>query len=398
MSSFLRQTLVLTRAALAGIPRRAAVSLSMILSIALVVVVLIGFLAMAAGLRQTLRSSGSEDVAVILGGGGTQEITSSIPPDAVRGLTGVGAGAGIAASPVGLLLSRELLVPIEAKDRDGTPRTVSLRGMDAVGPALRGSTTISSGRAFAPGSREIVVGVRLARDLGVKTPGGTIRLGPLDWTISGIVSASGGAAESEVWADLDAVRSALDRQGEVQTLRVCLDGPSGLAKLQAALPQVSATPLVAMTEAEILAGQSARMERLVTLFGWPIAVLMAVGAAAGAVNTMASSVSDRTVEIATLRVLGFGRAAAFAATLTEALVLAIVGAILGALASLAILDGWQASTLGAGGTQLAFGLAVTPDVLLQAGALALLVGAVGGVLPSFTATRLPIVEALRGHT
>ena len=397
MSSLLRQSLVLTRAALAGIPRRAAVSLSMILSIALVVAVLIGFLAMAAGLGETLRSGGSEDVAVILGGGGTQEITSSIPPDAVRGLTGLGAAAGIAVGPAGPLLGRELLVPVEVKAADGTPRTVSLRGMDAAGPILRGTAMISSGRPFAPGSREIVVGARLARDLGVEAPGGTIRLGPLDWTVSGIVSASGGAAESEVWADLDAVRSAFDRQGEVQVLRVRLDGPNGLEKLRDALPQVSATPLAAMTEAEILAGQSARMERLVTHFGWPIAVLMAVGAIAGAVNTMANSVSDRTVEIATLRVLGFGRTAAFAATLTEALVLATVGAILGALASFAILDGWQASTLGADGTQLAFGLAVTPTVLLQAGALALLVGALGGVFPAFAATRLPIVDALRGR-
>ena len=226
-------------------------------------------------------------------------------------------------------------------------------------------------------------------------PGGAIRLGPLDWTISGSVSAKGGAAESEVWADLDAVRSAFDRQGEVQTLRVRLDGPQGLAKLGEALSEVSTTPLAAMTEKEFMAGQSARMERLVTLFGWPTAILMAVGAGAGAVNTMASSVSDRTNEIATLRVLGFGRTAAFAATLTEALVLATVGAILGALVSFAIIDGWQASTLGAAGTQLAFGLAVTPIVLVQAGTLALLIGALGGVLPAFTATRLPIVDALK---
>ena len=152
MSSFLRQTLVLTRAALAGIPRRAAVSLSMILSIALVVVVLIGFLAMAAGLGKTLRSSGSEDVAVILGGGGTQEITSSIPPEAVRGLKGRGVAAGIAVGPSGPLSSRELLIPVDATDAKGTPRTISLRGMDAAGPVLRGTATISSGRMFAPGS------------------------------------------------------------------------------------------------------------------------------------------------------------------------------------------------------------------------------------------------------
>ena len=396
MSSLLRQSLVLAHAALAGIPRRAAVSLSMILSIALVVAVLTGFLAMAAGLRQTLAVGGSEEVAVILGGS-SQEIASSIPPDALRGLVGLGAAAGIAPGPGGALIGRELLVPVGVIDARGTPRTISLRGMDAIGPGLRGGAAISSGRSFAAGSRDIVVGARLARDLGVVHPGTTIRLGPLDWTVSGIVTAHGGAAESEIWADLDAVRSAFDRQGEIQALRLRLDGPTGLAMLQEALPRVSATPLSAMTEADLQARQSARMERLVTLFGWPIAGLMAVGATAGAINTMASSVSARSVEIATLRVLGFGRTSAFAATLAEALGLAVVGALLGSLLSVAILDGWQASTLGADGTQLAFGLAVTPSVLVQAGALALLVGALGGAIPALAAMRLPLVEALAGR-
>ncbi|MBB3998384.1 ABC transporter permease [Aureimonas pseudogalii] len=397
MSSLPRQMLVLTRASLASLPRRTAISLSMVLSVALVVAVLIGFLFMAAGLRQTLGTGGSPDVAIVLGGG-TQEVGSSIPPEAARSLAAAGTSGGIADDPAGhLLLSREILVPVEATGVDGTSRMIALRGMETAGPALRASASIGEGRVFAPESREIVVGARLARDLGGLVPGKTIRLGPVDWTVAGILSADGGMAESEIWADLDAVRSAFDRLGEIQTLRARLAGPDGLATLQASLPTISTTPLTVVSEAEFLAGQSARTERLVTLFGWPIALLMAVGATAGALNTMMSSVSDRSVEIATLRVLGFSRVAAFTATFTEAALLSLAGGLLGAVASWGILDGWQASTLGANDTQLAFRLSVTPLAMLQAGTLALLVGCLGGALPAFAATRLPLVSALRGN-
>jgi putative ABC transport system permease protein len=397
MSSIPRQMLVLTRASLASLPRRTAISLSMVLSVALVVAVLIGFLSMAAGLRQTLGAGGSPDVAIVLGGGGgTQEVGSSIPPEAARSLDSAGTSARIADDPAGrLLLSREILVPVEARGADGTSRMIALRGMETAGPALRVSASIREGHIFVPGSREIMVGARLARDLGGLAPGQAIRLGPVDWTVAGILSADGGIAESEIWADLDAVRSSFDRVGEIQTLRVRLIGPDGIAKLQASLPTVATTPLTAVSEADFLAGQSARTERLVTLFGWPIALLMAVGATAGALNTMMSSVSDRSVEIATLRVLGFSRVAAFTATFTEAALLSLAGGVLGAVASWAILDGWQASTLGANDTQLGFQLSVTLVTMFQAGALALAVGCIGGTLPAFAATRLPLVSALR---
>ncbi len=397
MSAIPRQMLVLTRASLASLPRRTAISLSMVLSVALVVAVLIGFLATADGLRQTLGAGGSPDVAIVFGGGGTREVGSSIPPEAARSIQAAGTSGGIASDRAGrLLVSRETLVPVEATGADGTSRMITLRGMEAAGPVLRSSASMNGGRSFAPGSREIVVGARLARDLGGLAQGQKIRLGPVDWTVTGLLSAGGGIAESEIWADIDAVRSAFDRQGEIQTLRVRLAGPDDLAKLQASLPALSTVPLIAVSEAEFLTGQSARADRLVTLLGWPIALLMAVGATAGALNTMMSSVSDRSVEIATLRVLGFSRLSAFTATFTEAALLSLAGGVLGAFASWLILDGWQASTLGANDTQLAFRLSVTPLAMLKAGTLALLVGCLGGALPAFAATRLPLVSALQG--
>jgi putative ABC transport system permease protein len=393
-----RQILVLSYAALAGIPRRLALSLSMALSVALVVAVLIGFLSMATGFQRALGAGGSADIAVVLSGSGIQEVGSDIPPDVARNLEASGAAAGIASDPSGhLLVSREILVAVEAGAAGGSPRMVALRGMGAEGPALRSRVSIYQGRLFTLGSREIVMGARLARDLGGLVPGQSIRLGPIMWTVVGLLSADGGIAESEIWADLESVRSAFDRQSEIQTLRVALTTAGGRDKLQAAVAATSPTSLTVVSEEELLSAQSSRIERLVTLFGWPIAVLMAFGATAGALTTMMSSVSDRAAEIATLRVIGFSRRAVFTATFLEATVLSLAGGVIGSVASVALLDGWEASTLGASGAQLAFQLSVTPWVMLQAGALALIVGCLGGALPAFTAARLPLVSALRSN-
>ena len=204
-------------------------------------------------------------------------------------------------------------------------------------------------------------------------------------------------SRSELWADLDPVRAAFDRQGQVQSLKLRLTGPTALKRLQDTLATIAGTPLIALSEADLYAAQSGRTASLIRLFGWPLALLMAVGATAGALNTMMSSVSNRAVEIATVRALGFSRLSAFLGTWTEAMVLASAGVILGLVASWLIFNGWQASTIGANNARMAFQLAVTPGVLLTAGLLGLAIGIAGGALPAIAATRLPITAALRAR-
>lgn len=398
MSSHSRQTLVMIRTNLASLKRRLAISISMILSVALVVCVLAGFLAMARGFETALNGAGSPAVAVILGGGTNQETGSDIPASVIRTLDAMTGDLGVARDADGkLVLSREIVVPVDVKQAgDGAARALALRGMDAAGPSIRDGIELSAGRFFTPGAREIVVGDRLAREFSLAV-GDVIRFGAVDWTVSGHFSAQGSAFESELWADLEAVRAAFDRQGQVQSLKLRLSDPAALKVLQDKVATITGTPLVVLSEADLYAAQSGSTASLIRLFGWPLALLMAVGATAGALNTMMSSVTDRTVEIATVRALGFSRLSAFLGTWVEAIVLAGAGGILGLFASWAIFNGWQASTIGANNTSMAFQLAVTPDVLLTSGALGLAIGILGGALPAIAATRLPLTAALRAR-
>ncbi|MBY3533485.1 ABC transporter permease [Rhizobium laguerreae] len=405
MSSALKQIFLMIRVNLGSLPRRLAISLSMVLSVALVVAVLAGFLAMARGFEATLQGAGSSGIAVILGGGTNQETGSDVPAETIRSLTAMTGDIGVARNaagglaPVGgLALSREIVVPVDViRASDGADQTLSLRGMDLAGPGLRDRAALSQGRLFSPGAREIVVGGRIADEFSGFAIGDRVRLGAVDWTVVGHFISGGSAFESEIWADLEAVQSTFDRQGQVQSLRVRLDGAGGLPVLQEHLSAFPGAPLTALSETDLYAAQSERTASLIRLFGWPLALLMAVGATAGALNTMMSSVSDRAIEIAMLRLLGFGRLPAFTATWVEAVALAITGAALGILASWVAFNGWQASTMGANNTKMAFQLDVTADVALTAGLLGLAIGIIGGALPALAATRLPLTSALRAR-
>ncbi|PCD66039.1 ABC transporter permease [Rhizobium phaseoli] len=405
MSSALKQIFLMIRVNLGSLPRRRAISLSMVLSVALVVAVLAGFLAMARGFEAALAGAGSPDIAVILGGGTNQEAGSDVPAEAIRSLAAASGDTGIARGGPGdgaggLAISREVVVPVDVRAADGVEQTLSLRGMDPAGPAMRERARLSEGRPFVPGGREIVVGARLADAFPGLAVGDTVRLGAVDWRVAGHFTSGGSAFESEIWANLEAVQSAFDRQRQVQSLRVRLAGDDpqkALAALRERLSTLPGPPLAAVSEADLYAGQAERTKSLIRLFGWPIALLMAIGATAGTLNTMMSSVSDRAVEIATLRLLGFARLPAFAATWVEAVLLSAVGAAIGAIASRLAFDGWQASTMGANNAKMAFQLVVTPEVLLTAGLLGLAVGVIGGALPALAAARLPLSAALRAR-
>jgi putative ABC transport system permease protein len=150
------------------------------------------------------------------------------------------------------------------------------------------------------------------------------------------------------------------------------------------------------TERQYYEEQSRTLVTLVSTVGAAIAILMGLGAVFAALNTMYSAVSARTREIATLRALGFGPAPVVASVLTEALLIGLVGGTIGALVAYFSFNGLRASTMNFSSfSQITFAFTVTIPLLLQALLYALILGFVGGLLPSWRAARLPITTGLR---
>jgi putative ABC transport system permease protein len=395
MRSLLLQTVAVTSINLRSIPRRVLLSLSTIVAVALVVMVLLAFLAMANGFQRTIAGSGSDDIGIVMRAGSQAEINSTVTREQVRLIEdGPGIARGADGKP---LVSPELYLVVDGVKRaTGTKANLPLRGIGQQGLALRKGFVITAGRMFNSGAGEIVVGKALVREFDGFGIGSTVAFGATRWTVVGLFEADGSVFESEIWADLPVVQSLFKRDNFFQTVRVRLDGPAALDALTRYSDSDPRLKLDVTSETAYFAGQSSQTTDLIQKLGWPLAIAMAFGALAGALNTMYSSVAARATEIATLRAIGFGGFSAFAGTLIESLALAVIGGVIGAALTWAFFDGLSASTLGGNFTQVVFSFRLSPALIGQGVLLALTVGLIGGVFPALRAARMPIVAGLYG--
>jgi putative ABC transport system permease protein len=356
--------------------------------IAGVVGVLVALLAMATGFRLTLENTGAVDRAIVLRGGAGSELSSGISNENVAIVANL---EGVVAS------SAELYTIADVPKRSsGTPANLVVRGVQSSAFAIRPEIRLVGGRMYDTGKRELIAGVGAVAEFEGIDLGAEVDFRDSNWTIVGIFQAGGGANESEVWTDLPTAQTAFRRDGAVSSMRLRLAAPE-IAPVLAA--QIEADPrldLALTAEPAYYSAQAAGLSGLITGFGYVVATIMAIGAVFAALNTMYSAVSARTVEIATLRAIGFSGTPVVVSVMIEALLLAILGGVLGAALAYVGFNGATISTL-SGFTQVAFDFTVTPGLVLTGIIWAVALGAVGGVFPAVRAARLPITVALRGE-
>ncbi|WP_300541532.1 ABC transporter permease [Maricaulis sp.] len=382
---------------LRSIPQRAGLSIATIISIALVTGVLLGFLAMSNGFRATLQGTGSESVAVMLRGGSQAELNSGLSSDDVRLIED--AAPGIARDAGGRpLVSGELYVIVDGIKRSSqTEANLPLRGVGERALDVREGFRIVEGRMFEPGTNELVVGAAVLREFQGFDLGETIRLGTNEWVVVGIFSTGGSVFESEIWADLAVIQNLYNRGTGVQSIRARLTSPGALEDLQAWEEDEPRLNLDIENETEFFADQAGGTAVLIEYIGWPLAIIMAIGALAGAWNTMYSSVDTRMREIATLRAIGFSGFAASVGTMVESLVLAAIGGLVGAVAVYLLFNGVSASTLGSGFTQVVFSFAVTGGSIVAGMVMAVVIGFFGGLVPAIRSAYVPLLTVHRSE-
>jgi putative ABC transport system permease protein len=365
-----------------------------VLGIAGTVGVFIAMLSLARGFRATLVSSGSADNALITRAGATSEMTSGVSLDSVKIIQDA---PGIARGADGPLLTPEavLMAPIPLRST-GTDANVQLRGVSPNVLAIRSNVKIIEGRMFRPGLSEIVVGKNAKATYAGLTLGNTIGLGSARWQVVGIFDAGGSAFDSEVWGDAHLLNGAYKRPDTFsQSVTVHLASPAALQQLKDSLTADPRLNVDVTREIDYYAKQSTRMTMLITRLGGFVAMIMAIGAVFGALNTMYSAVAERGREIATMRALGFGGANVVLSFVFEALMISLFGGVLGCLAVLP-LNGLTTSTMNFQTfSNLAFAFKITPLLLLSGVCFALVMGFLGGILPAIRAARQPVALALR---
>jgi putative ABC transport system permease protein len=361
-----------------------------VVGIAGVVAVLVSILAMATGFRAALESTGSPNRAIVLRGGAGGELSGGMSQESVNIVSQMD---GIVAA------SGELYTIADVpKRRSGTPANLVVRGVEQNAFVVRPEVRIVEGRAFEQGKGELIAGRRASEEFAGIDLGANVRFRDSDWKIVGIFEANGDVNESEVWADVKVVQAAFRRGGGVSTMRVTLEDPSVVGAIAERISKDPRLDLQIRTEQDFYGEQSKRLSSIITGFGYLVGVIMAVGAIFAALNTMYSAVTARTVEIATLRAIGFGSTPVVVSVMIEALLLAVFGGAVGAVLAYLVFNGVTISTLNnASFSQVAFDFAVTPKLITQGLVWAVSLGLVGGLFPALRAARLPITVALRGE-
>ncbi|MHB8495228.1 MAG: ABC transporter permease [Casimicrobiaceae bacterium] len=360
---------------------------------ALVVYVFASVLMLAAGLRQTLVSTGQHDNVVVIRRGSQTEVQSGID----RSQAGIIESLpDIAVAADGTrLVSKEPVVLISLPKRStGKPANVVIRGVTAAGLDLRPQVKLVEGRMFRPGTSEVIVGRSIATGFSGTDLDETLRFASRDWTIVGVFDAGHTGFDSEIWGDAEQMLQAF-RRPVFSSVIFKLADPDRFDAVKATLENDPRLTLEVKREKQFYAEQSEALSKFISTLGTGISIIFSIGAVIGAAITMYASVASRTSEIGTLRALGFSRGAILVAFLIEALLLGLIGGVAGLLGASAM----QALTISTTNFQtfaeIAFSFTLTPGIVAASLTFALAMGFIGGFLPAVRAARMKIVDALR---
>lgn len=398
MASVVQQIAAVTALNVRTIPDRLGISMVIVAGIAGVVGVLVAMLSMATGFERTLASTGRPDRVIVLRTGSIDELGSSMSVETARLIADV-PGVKRDASGLPIALPEVYALTNISKKGDPTraPSNAVVRGTSPGVFGLRPEARIAQGRMFEPGKREVVVGRGAHAEYADLDIGKTVEVRDGAWTIVGVFESGGDVHESELWVDAAALHDALRGQ-YYSSVTVQLDSadPAAFQAFKDATtqdPRLRASP---QREPDYYASRSEGLKAFITGIGYTVAIIMAIGAVFGALNTMYAAVATRSVEIATLRAIGFGGAPVVVSIMLEALLLSLAGAVIGGGLAYVVFNGFQVSSLNFQTfSQVAFQFTVTPGLLVKGVIWALAIGLLGGLVPALRAARQPIVDALR---
>lgn len=326
----------------------------------------------------------------------------------------------------------------------------SVLGVDGnagtVGPLA--SATISKGRALGSqdvGQHNAVVDSSYATTANLSL-GGTINVGGQNFTIVGLVSATGSDSQtaSDVYIPLDVAQTLSTETGKVSTVYVQASSSDQVATLKSDLQKALPSQTI-NTQADLasnVSGSLSTASGLISGLGtWLSVAVLAAAFLLAALLTL-SGVSRRTREFGTLKAIGWRNGRIVRQVAGESLVQSLIGGVVGIAVGLiaVVVINMVAPTLsagatgggralggaarqagsaagraaqnGAGGgfgggggggfaglggsaTHVALGAPVTPAVVLIAVGIAILGGLIAGIVGGWRAARLQPAEALR---
>ncbi len=375
--------------------RKLTVALT-ILGIALVVFVFAAVLMLAYGVEKTLKSTGYTENVIALRKGSENELTSGVDRDLANTLLALphiakdpATGRPVATKEVVTIIN---LLKFSSNDMGN----VTVRGVNQEAMLMRPVVKVVDGKMFSEGSHEVIVGRNIQKRFQGAQLGQSIKISGDSWTIVGVFESGGTGFESEIWGDVELVMGSLNRLGAFSSVTMRLQDNNAFEDFKATLETDNRLQTLKVErEQEYYDRQSRFMAIFIRILGLVITIGFSAGAVIGAMITMYAAVANRTVEIGTLRALGFRRRSIMFAFLMESVLLATIGGVMG----LVIASGLQfftISTMNFGTfVELAFNFSLSPEISIYSLLFSLAMGLVGGFLPAARAARLDILSALR---
>ncbi|UCF18259.1 MAG: ABC transporter permease [Gemmatimonadota bacterium] len=375
-----------------SVRRRPVSTLATALGMGLVVLVFIAMMALSRGFRAAIVETGSRENVLVVRSGADNELMSGLSRSTAQTIISM---PFVAKGPEGRpLASPEIYVLVSLERLAEGDALVVARGVSPQAFEVRKDVKVIAGRMFNPGAPEILVGKSIVGRFAGTEIGETINFASRDWTVVGHFAAEGSAFESEIWGENEQFMPAF--RGEVfQSVTFRMYDPADFESIKQTLESDPRLTVSAQREYNFYANQSVLLTQVLSFAAIFIAGIMAIGAVFGAVNTMYAAVSARAPEIAVLLTLGFRPLSVLSSFLMEALVIALIGGMLGCLFALPLNGIMTSTTNWASMSEVAFAFRVTPDLLLRGVIFALAMGLIGGFLPARRAARQPIVQAAR---
>ena len=367
-----------------------------LLGSALVVLLVLAAAGFVRGMQLTLAPQETLYENVIILGAGSEEsiersqIHASVAGIAAASIVGLREEAGVA------FVSPEIhtALPVWTSADDDQVRHAMLRGVRPVALLVHSEVEMVDGRPPRAGFDELMVGGIAATRLGLTDErlavGRTLYFDDRDWTIVGRFRAPNTVLDAEIWLPITDLQIATRRESSLSCVVVTLD-----------TAQFVDVDIFAKSrlDLEIIALGEREYYRSIAAFYRPIrfmimatAALIATGGLLGGLNTMYAAFAARVREVGLLQTLGYTRPAIILSLTEESVFMAACGAIIGAAAGLALLDG-----LAIRFSMGAFAITVDAPVMLVGLAGGLLVGVIGAIPPAVRCLQMPITEALKAH-
>ena len=373
--------------------QRRTATLSTIGAVGIVVAIFIVVLSMGQGLSRAYVRSGRDDQVMVIRQNARVEMMSVVQRDQARLIS---THPLIARDASGPLVTQDVLVTKQVPLAEGSgSMAVSVRGTTPAGIRLRSQVRLLQGRWFQLGLSEVVVPEKMLGRCAGLGLGESFDMAGRKWRVVGVFDGDGSAFDSEIWADAEDVLQAFRRWNAFSSVVARLRSLDAVPAFIQDMEGDVRLKLEAKPEPGYFAELSSA-GRPMQILGGIITVVLTVGAVFAAMNTMYAAVGGRTSEIGTLRAIGYRRREILASFQWEAILLTALGGLLGALLSLAF-DGRSSGTTNlATFSDVSYAFTVTPALMAQGFVFSLLMGILGGFLPAWRASRLPVTEAMRG--